>query len=58
MKDWFGYFFGKGTEVEFTNFGIAHFAPILAAVCLIVLIFLLRERLCAAGERNRCYATS
>ena len=45
MKDWFGYFFGKGTEVEFTNFGIAHFAPILAAVCLIVLIFLLRERL-------------
>ena len=37
MKEFFIYFFGKGTEVEFSNFTFAHFAPILLMVALIVL---------------------
>lgn len=38
MKDFFRYFFGQGTEVEFSNFTSAHFLPILVAVGLIFLI--------------------
>ncbi|MBQ4600295.1 MAG: TIGR02206 family membrane protein [Oscillospiraceae bacterium] len=38
MKDFLLYFFGKGTEEEFTNFTFAHFAPILLMVALILLI--------------------
>lgn len=45
MKDFFAYFFGQGTEVEFVSFGFAHFAPILLMVALIVLIYLHRDRL-------------
>jgi len=37
MKEFFIYFFGKGTEVEFSNFTFAHFAPILLMVALILL---------------------
>lgn len=43
MKDFFQYFFGKGTEVEFTNFSLAHFAPILVALLLIFLIRFFRD---------------
>ena len=32
MKDFFHYFFGKGDEVEFRNFTLAHFLPILIAI--------------------------
>ena len=39
MKEFFSYFFGAGTEIEFTNFGFAHFAPILVAIGIIFAIF-------------------
>ena len=38
MKDFFVYFFGKGENVEFENFSLAHFLPILLAVATILLI--------------------
>ena len=41
MKDTLRYFFGKGDTVEFENFTLAHFLPILAAVtALFVLVYL------------------
>ena len=40
MKEFLRYFLGAGTEIEFTNFGLAHFLPIL---CLIAVIFLIRK---------------
>ena len=43
MKDFIPYFFGAGTEVEFTNFGFTHIAPILFAVGIIFLIRHFRE---------------
>ena len=45
MKEFFAYFFGKGETVEFENFSFAHFAPIVAMLCIIALIYLLRDRL-------------
>ena len=46
MKEFFQYFFGAGTEVEFSNFTFAHFAPILLAVAVIFLIRRFRNQLC------------
>ncbi len=43
MRDFFNYFFGAGTEVEFENFTLAHFLPILLAVAVILLIRHKRE---------------
>lgn len=45
MKDFFKYFFGAGTEIEFTNFSLAHFLPILLVAGLIYLIYRYRNRL-------------
>ncbi len=45
MKDFFRYFFGEGTNPEFANFTLAHFAPIILAAGLIVLIYRFRDRL-------------
>lgn len=45
MKDFFEYFFGVGETVEFTNFSLAHFAPILLAVALIFAIRFFREKI-------------
>ena len=45
MQEFFQYFFGAGTEVEFTNFSLAHFLPILFAVGIIFLIYLFRDKL-------------
>lgn len=39
MLDFLNYFFGKGDAVEFENFTLAHFLPILLAVALIFLIY-------------------
>lgn len=39
MKEWILYFFGQGTEIEFENFTVAHFLPILVAAALIFLIY-------------------
>lgn len=38
IKEFFIYFFGRGDEIEFTNFSLAHFLPILAMVAVILLI--------------------
>ncbi len=45
MKEFFEYFFGKGEEVEFRNFTLAHFLPILVMIAVIVLIYVFREKL-------------
>lgn len=45
MHEFIPYFFGAGTEVEFRNFTIAHFLPILIAVGVIFLIWFFREKL-------------
>lgn len=45
MEAFFEYFFGTGTEVEFTNFTFAHFAPIILAVAVIFLIGRYRDQL-------------
>lgn len=45
MKEFFGYFFGKGTEVEFQNFTLAHFLPMLLAAAVIVCIRLFRDKI-------------
>lgn len=39
MKEFLKYFLNKGTEVEFSNFTFAHFAPILLMIGLILLIW-------------------
>lgn len=39
MREFFHYFFGQGSEVEFTNFTFAHAAPVLVAVGIILLFF-------------------
>ena len=45
MKDFLIYFFGEGTETEFSNFTFAHLAPILLAVGLILLIYRCKDGL-------------
>lgn len=39
MHEFIEYFFGQGTEVEFSNFTLAHFMPILVTVGVILLIW-------------------
>lgn len=43
MLEFCKYFFGKGEEVEFSNFSFSHFAPILIAAVMIFLIYRFRE---------------
>ena len=45
MKDFLTYFFGQGDTIEFTNFSLAHFVPILVAAALIFLIYRKRNTL-------------
>ncbi len=45
MKEFLDYFFGAGTEIEFTNFTFAHFAPILVAILLILTTYQFRDRI-------------
>lgn len=45
MKDFFSYFFGIGKSEEFYNFTFAHFAPILAAIAIIILIYRFRDKI-------------
>ena len=52
MKAWLRYFFGQGSEVEFTNFTLAHFLPVACCVLLIVLIYLCRDRI-RSSRANR-----
>lgn len=43
MLDFLKYFLGEGQSVEFRNFTLAHFLPILIAVALIVIIYYRRQ---------------
>ncbi len=45
MKDFFEYFFGKGEQVEFTNFSLAHFLPILALIGVIYIIWRFKDQI-------------
>lgn len=45
MKEFFVYFFGEGTEQEFSLFTAAHFLPILVMLAVIWLIYRHRERI-------------
>lgn len=45
MREFVRYFFGQGTEPEFSLFTFAHFAPILVAVALIFAIYRFRKPL-------------
>ena len=45
MKDFFRYFFGKGTEEEFRTFSFAHLAPILVLIGVIYLIYHFRDKI-------------
>ena len=47
MKEFLKYFLGAGTEVEFSNFTFAHFAPVLVMIGIILLI-----RQCKDSIRN------
>ena len=38
MKEFLKYFLGAGTEIEFTNFSLAHFLPVLLMIGVILLI--------------------
>jgi len=55
MKEFFAYFFGEGTEVEFALFTLSHFAPILVMLSVILLIWRCRDkiRLCRREEYYR-----
>lgn len=45
MKDFFKYFFSQGTEVEFKNFVLAYFLPILLMIGIIVLIYIFKNKI-------------
>lgn len=45
MREFFTYFFGKGETVEFKNFTLAHFLPILVGAGVIFLIYRYRNYL-------------
>ena len=53
MKEFFQYFFGVGTEVEFTNFSFAHFAPIILAIGVILTIYFCRDKIRNAKNEQR-----
>jgi len=53
MKDFLTYFFGAGTEPEFSIFTPAHFAPILLLLVVLFLLYRYREPL-----RNSKYETN
>lgn len=57
MKDFFTYFFGKGETVEFVDFSFAHFAPILIAIAVILLIYRYRDRLANAKHESNIRMT-
>lgn len=45
LKDIFSYFFGQGQEVEFKNFTLAHFLPIIIMAIIIYLVYRYREKI-------------
>ncbi|MBQ1256228.1 MAG: TIGR02206 family membrane protein, partial [Clostridia bacterium] len=55
MKVFFSYFFGQGTETEFTNFTMAHFLPIILMILAVLLIYRFRNQIknCRAEKNIR-----
>lgn len=53
MKNFFHYFFGEGTEVEFSLFTFAHLAPILVAAAIIWIIYWQRNKLATYKNEHR-----
>lgn len=45
MRDFFAYFFGKGDEIEFKDFSLAHLIPILLLIVVIFLIYKFKDKL-------------
>ena len=45
MKEFLDYFFSKGDTIEFNNFSLAHFLPIIVALGIIFLIYFFRNRI-------------
>ena len=52
MKPFLRYFFGKGDEVEFVAFSLAHILPILLTAALIYLIYRFRDRLRSSSRTD------
>ena len=52
MVEFLKYFFGKGDTVEFTNFTLAHFLPILVAVAVIFVIYRCRQHIQIAKNEH------
>lgn len=53
MKDFLIYFFGQGENVEFKNFTLAHFLPILFAGALIYLIYRFRKNISLSKHESK-----
>ncbi len=53
MKEFFHYFFGKGDEIEFSNFSLAHFLPIVLMIGIIYLIYRFRDKIAAYKHEGR-----
>lgn len=53
MRDFFAYFFGKGDEIEFKEFSLAHLIPILLLILVIFLIYKFKDKLAnCKNEKN------
>ena len=53
MKEWLIYFFGQGTETEFSLFTTAHFAPVLAMLGVIWCIARWRNQIRASRHEEK-----
>lgn len=45
MREFFAYFFGKGDEIEFKEFSLAHLIPILLLLLVIFLLYKFKDKL-------------
>ena len=45
MKDFLKYFLGQGTQIEFSNFTFAHFAPIIVLIGVILLMWRFQDQI-------------
>jgi hypothetical integral membrane protein (TIGR02206 family) len=52
MLDFIKYFLGEGQRIEFQNFSLAHFLPIITAAVVIVLIYRFREQIANAKNER------
>ena len=52
MKEFFHYFFGQGETIEFENFTLAHFLPIILLGVVIFLIYKFRDKIRVYGDTD------